>query len=416
LLLFYTTMQNHLLQIEQKLEMIIRHASKGLVEIDLNGTIIHLSEEGNTLLKPIIIACNINDNNFFDILDRIAPSVKLKIENASDLTGIIVNDELHRFCFSFGGESIERNFSFTAIKVSAASTIISFDDITQRLLKERVIQQLQSDKALVQGKFEIASNILHDIGNAVVGFGSYIARIKRSLEQNNPGNLQKLSDFFVSQQGSINTAIGESKANAVVNMLSGISESQKNTHEEISNSVKEQLHIITHIQDILNIQRQYVNGHESLEKKPTNLRGIITDCMSMLYASIEKRKINVALSMPETLPPISADRTRLMQVILNVLKNSIEAIDINGTEKNISLCVNTTTDMVVMQIKDSGHGFDKETATQLFERGFTTKATGSGIGLANCKAIMESHDGTIDITSEGFGKGAHTVIKFKIQQ
>jgi signal transduction histidine kinase len=409
-------MQNHLLQIEQKLEMIIRHASKGLAEIDLKGSIMHLSEEGEALLRPIIIACDINDSNFFDILDRIAPSVKRKIENASDQTGIIVNDELHRFCFSIGGESLERNFSFTAIKVSAASTIVSFDDITQKLLKERVIQQLQSDKAVVQGKFEIASNILHDIGNAVVGFGSYISRIKRSLEESNPANLQKLSEFFTSQQAAITGAIGEAKANAVVNMVAGLAESQKNVHEEISKSVKEQLHIITHIQDILNIQRQYVSGHEAMDKKPTNVRSLITDCMSMLYASIEKRKIVMAVNMPETLPSILADRTRLMQVVLNVLKNSIEAIDINGTEKNISLGVRATEDKLIMQIKDSGHGFDKETESQLFERGFTTKATGSGIGLANCKSIVESHDGTIEITSEGFGKGASTLITFNIQQ
>lgn len=407
-------MQNHQVQSEQKLELIIRYASTGLAEIDGNGTILHFSEKAETLLRPVMIACDIEGDNFFNILDCIAPPVKECIKNAEGEAGLVIDNELHRFCFSFGGESIERNFSFTVLKLEKDSFLIGFDDISQTLIKDKIIQQLQSDKAMVQGKFEIASNILHDIGNAVVGFGSYISRIKRSLEHNNAGNLVKLTDYFVAQQSAIGRVIGESKAGAVVGMLNGMTETQKNIYDEISKSITEQLNIITHIQDILNIQRQYVNGHEALGKKPTNLRTIVSDCMSMLFASIDKRKINMSVCVPEKLPLIHADRTRLMQVILNVLKNSIEAIDINGVEKNISLHVHTTADDLIVQIKDSGHGFDKETGEQIFERGFTTKATGSGIGLSNCKSIIESHGGTIDIRSEGFGRGAQTTITFKL--
>ena len=68
-----------------------------------------------------------------------------------------------------------------AIKMFTDCIIVGFDDITQKRQKERAIQQLLAEKAVVQGKFEIASNILHDIGNAVVGFGSYVSRIKRPL-------------------------------------------------------------------------------------------------------------------------------------------------------------------------------------------------------------------------------------------
>ena len=159
-------------------------------------------------------------------------------------------------------------------------------------------------------------------------------------------------------------------------MLSGITESQKNNQEEISKSVIEQLHIITHIQDILTIQRQYANGQELPESKPINLRTIIKDCMSMLYASIEKRAIGISISIPETLPVINGDRTRLMQVILNLLKNSIEAIDIYALEKNISLSVGVRYELLVLEVRDNGNGFDKTTGKKVFERGFTTKASG----------------------------------------
>jgi len=266
----------------------------------------------------------------------------------------------------------------------------------------------------MQGKFEIASNVLHDIGNAVVGFGSYITRIKRTLEENKPDNLQKLSGFFAAQQKMMADILGKDKAEAVIGMLNGITESQKNSQEDIRKSINEQIRIITHIQEILNIQRLYLSGHESIEKRPIQLRSIINDCMSMLLASIEKRGIKVKISVPEKLPAIEGDHTRLMQVILNILKNSIEAIDITATEKNISLEVKACPNALMLQVKDNGSGFDEETGKKLFVRGFTTKATGTGLGLVNCRTITEAHDGTIDIASAGFGKGAVTTLKFKV--
>jgi signal transduction histidine kinase len=407
-------MEKQLARAEQKLAMIMQHATTGLAEIDRNGKIIHLNVTGEALLKPVLIANGINGNNLYPVLERIAPAVAQKIKNTSDDAGNILTNEPHSFSLSFGGENIERHFNFTVIKMFTDCIIVGFDDYTQKSQKERAILQLVADKAVMQGKFEIASNILHDIGNAVVGFGTYITRIKRSLEQNNPENLQKLTDFYAAQQKVMAAAIGEAKADAAIKMLSGITEAQKNCQEEIRKSVTEQLHIITHIQDILNIQRQYANGQESQERKPVQLRSIITDCMSMLLASIDKRGIKISVNIPDSLPVINGDRTRLMQVVLNILKNSIEAIDMNAPEKNISLTVSTHDDRLILKAEDNGHGFDAVTGKQLFERGFTTKASGSGLGLSSCKTIIESHDGTINMTSEGFGKGALTTIEFKI--
>ncbi len=407
-------MENQQIEAGEKLTMILRHAPIGLAEIDRNGTIIHLNVKGEELLKPVLVAHNINGNNLYPVLECIAPGVAEKIKKSPDESGNILKNELHIFSFSFAGESIERHFSFMATRISAECIIVCFEDNTEKCLREQAMLQLASDKAIVQGKFEIASNVLHDIGNAVVGFGSHLSRIKRSMEQNNTENLQKLADLFSAQQPVLTTVMGEAKAGAVVSMLNSMAEAQKSNEEETRKSITDQLKIVNHIQEILNIQRQYLNGNQTLEKKSTSLKSIVNDCMSMLFASIDKRGITVSLNVPEGLPVIRGDRTRLMQVILNILKNSIEAIDINAGEKTISLKVSTDDDVLILQVKDSGNGFDAVTGKKLFVRGFTTKASGSGLGLNNCRAIIESHGGAIDIASEGFGKGSVATIKLKI--
>jgi hypothetical protein len=121
---------------------------------------------------------------------------------------------------------------------------------------QAAMQTAVLDKAIAQGKFEIASDVLHDIGNAVVGFGSYLTRIRRSLEQNNLQNLQNLANFFATQQTAMNATLGEAKSGAVVSMLNSITETQQTSQEEINKSITEQLKLITHVQEILNIQRQ----------------------------------------------------------------------------------------------------------------------------------------------------------------
>lgn len=408
-------MKNDLIYNEQKLEAITAHAPTGLVEIDGKGKVIYMNKTGESLLRPILIANNTNGSNFYRLLGQIAPAITEKIKCFSAETGDIFVNELHSFQLSFAGETIERHFNFTATKIFADRFIIGFDDVTEKCQRDKAILQLVLEKTVTQGKFEIASNVLHDIGNAVVGIGSYLNRIRRILEKENGDNLKNLAAFFSAQEANLVNCFGAQKAGAIITMLNSLTEAQNDNQEEIRKSVKEQLNIITHIQEILTIQRQYLSGNETQENQSTNLRGIVKDCISMLLASFEKRGITVSLDIPADLPPVEGNRTRLMQVMLNIFKNSMEAIDLNASQKNIFLRAYKDNDWLILLMQDSGHGFDTVTGKQLFTRGFTTKASGTGLGLSHCRSIIESHGGTIDISSDGFGKGALITIKFKIE-
>jgi signal transduction histidine kinase len=135
----------------------------------------------------------------------------------------------------------------------------------------------------------------------------------------------------------------------------------------------------------------------------------------MIYGSFDKKGIHFSLEAPAQIPKIKGDRTRLMQVILNLLKNAIDSFtDSSETDKTILVEVTTEEQKITLQIKDNGKGFDAATALNLFQRGFTSKAEGSGLGLANCKAIIEGHNGEISLTSEGINKGATSTIIFNL--
>ncbi|HYE55135.1 MAG TPA: PAS domain S-box protein [Chitinophagaceae bacterium] len=290
---------------------------------------------------------------------------------------------------------------------------ISRDVTTVRNL-ERERHQALVDKAVAQGKFEIASDVMHDIGNAVVGFGTYLTRIRRLQAEDNPDTLKNLGLFFEKQKDALVPALGEAKTNALVKMFDSMSKTQRANQEEINRSIIEQQNIIASIQEILNIQRQYISGRDSGERKPVNLEHIVDDSLSMLSAVLEDAGITMHVNVASALPVIRGDRTKLMQALLNILRNSIEAIDAGKPDKSIHLSAFTSNGKVVLQVKDNGSGFNNG-AHQLFSKGFTTKPSGSGLGLYSCQRIVESHEGTIDIYSPGQGKGAVATMEFKIE-
>ncbi|MEJ7780856.1 MAG: HAMP domain-containing sensor histidine kinase [Daejeonella sp.] len=201
----------------------------------------------------------------------------------------------------------------------------------------------------------------------------------------------------------------------MVTITEGIAKTQGDNRVEIDASISELFNIINHIQEILNIQRQFVRGHGgNHERKPVNLVNIIDDCRSMLFASIDKHGIQFKVDIRPGEYVIKGDHTKLTQVILNILKNSIEAMHPGKADKLVTMNLHTNKEIIELKLTDNGQGFNKEVGGHLFERGFTTKKTGTGLGLYNCKSIVESHTGSFDIKSDGPGLGAITTIRFAV--
>lgn len=104
------------------------------------------------------------------------------------------------------------------------------------------------------------------------------------------------------------------------------------------------------------------------------------------------------------------DRTQLIRVVTNLIKNSIQAIEQNQTENpRIEVHVFTDQDWASITVKDNGMGISEEYKTKVFEPKFTTKSSGMGLGLAMVKNIMETYNGNITFESE-VGKGT----KFRV--
>lgn len=270
------------------------------------------------------------------------------------------------------------------------------------------------DKAVAEGKYEVASEFMHDIGNATVGFGSYLTQIRRLQDEDDPKELMNLSTFFASHREQMTAAIGESKAAAVIQFLSGLAEATKTRQGSAGELISRQAQAIGRIQDILHLQRQHIEGDASRERRPVSIQSVINDVLAMVFPEIDRNGIVVILDLPGGIPDIKGDRTRLMQTLRGILENSIEAIGAHGMERRLSVKVAAGMGGITVEVGDTGCGFAPDVARQLFQPGFSTKQSSAALPLHSCRGIMESHSGTLEVTSDGPGKGAVATLRFPV--
>jgi signal transduction histidine kinase len=399
----------------QKMMSIIYQIPMGLIETNINGYITQMNAKSVQLLMPYFYKNQLNGTNLHELLEKIAADLLKTIERFEEPNGTIINQKRQELLFGNDAKKGQtQHFIFTVNKLDENSLMYIFDDISELYNKEKQLSQIIQDKAIEQSKFEMASDVLHDIGNAVVGFGSYITKIKRTYEQNDIATLENLQAFIKKNQLPLSEALTEIKANAIVELLDGILSNQKLFISEMKHTVMEQMKIIGHVQEILNIQRQYVVG-QNTERTLVDIRGIINDSVSMITGTFDKKNIQFNLDAPIMIPKIKGDRTRLMQVVLNLLKNAIDSFsDSEKKNKAIEVKVIVEEKKIIIQIKDNGKGFEQATTDHLFQRGYTTKLEGSGLGLANCRNIIEAHNGEISLTSDGIDNGATSTIFFNL--
>ncbi|WP_057764619.1 ATP-binding protein [Cytobacillus praedii] len=150
--------------------------------------------------------------------------------------------------------------------------------------------------------------------------------------------------------------------------------------------------------EYLNASKPQINKKEEL-----SLRKIINE-IGLLYESEAMfHDIILNIQLPDHLPAIFADGMQIKQVLVNLIKNAIEAIKEKNekTSGKIDIFVEKTDlSTVCVCISDNGCGMTNETLTHLFTPFYTTKTTGTGIGLPICKKIIEEHSGQIFITSK----------------
>ncbi|WP_082918059.1 ATP-binding protein [Oceanobacillus sp. Castelsardo] len=128
-------------------------------------------------------------------------------------------------------------------------------------------------------------------------------------------------------------------------------------------------------------------------KRLESLYEMVTDTINLLQTQAKLKNIQILVEQP-IIESIYCDKSQIKQVLLNIVKNAIEAMEEPG---KITISVQTTNDYVNVHISDEGPGIPEEILHKLGEPFFTTKKNGTGLGIMICKNILEDHHGLLEI-------------------
>jgi len=180
-------------------------------------------------------------------------------------------------------------------------------------------------------------------------------------------------------------------------------------------ALKEIVRIGHHANEIIeSIQALTKGGHRA--RLPVDINEMIREVLAIVEDRLQTNNIVVQATLNESLPEVIADRVQLQQVILNLIRNAIEAM---GSVAESSRVLNLKTETedsqhILITVQDSGPGIDPKDIERIFERFFTTKAQGMGMGLAICRSILAAHGGRI-LADAGVRQGALFRISLPIE-
>ncbi len=140
----------------------------------------------------------------------------------------------------------------------------------------------------------------------------------------------------------------------------------------------------------------------TLKKEPSQINQLISETIKIFDNQLETSKTEYRLDMPKDLPLVNMDKDQIKQVLINLIKNSLEAMQDGGF---LTIGARQENQTVQVWVEDTGQGIPSEKMKKIFSPFFTTKDKGTGLGLAVSYRIIQDHGGDISVESKT-GKGA----------
>ncbi len=242
-------------------------------------------------------------------------------------------------------------------------------DITDQRAAASRLSELQAELLQVSrlsGMGQMASALAHEINQPLTAIATYMKAIRRMLDAGNPDAIDRARAALTSAQEQA------LRAGEIIRRL-----------------------------------REFVARGDT-EKDLVDTTTLVTEALALAKMSNKLERTRVRLELESPSQAIIADKVQIQQVLLNLVRNALEA---TGGAGSLTISAHTVGDLVEFAVADDGPGLSEEIKKRLFEAFVTTKKDGMGVGLSICRTIIEAHGGKLWAESNA-GKG--TVFRFTL--
>ncbi|MCC7414365.1 MAG: PAS domain S-box protein [Gammaproteobacteria bacterium] len=339
---------------EQELRLLFDYAPMAIIDCELAGTI----RGANPAALELFGAATLTGCSLFRILGAADAAT------AADVLGRLGAGERHvpalehRLARADGAELVvSAHYGLIPMPERSHRVVIHLVDRTEQLRAEREARghrERLAHAGRLNSMGEMASGIAHEINQPLTAISAYARACQRLYESGRTGH----PDFL---DALVQIGAQAERAGEVIRRL-----------------------------------RRFVHKRESRVER-TDLREELAAVIQFAAVDTRTNETRIELRTPPALPAVSADAIQVQQVVLNLVRNAIEAMEgLPAADKAIIIDVAAAgPDFVEIGIADAGAGVDEALARNLFKPFFTTKATGMGLGLIISQSIIEAHGGRI---------------------
>lgn len=257
------------------------------------------------------------------------------------------------------------------------------------------------------GMAEVATGMLHNVGNVLNSVNISANLLRDQITGDHHLTLLKqCSDLLRAHQDHLPVFLtADPRGRHVLPLLCEIADDLHTSRASLGREFQALTQNIEHIKQIISVQQRYAKAGGLIQTfDPVDL---YHDALSITHASATRHGVVVTPTFPETRTPLSTDRHLALQILVNLLKNAIQAVKPRPAgERQIDLHLVQNHDRTSFIITDNGVGIAPADRHKIFQHGFTTRKDGHGFGLHSGALAAQALGGSLQFSSRGIDHGA----------
>ncbi|MEO8425834.1 MAG: PAS domain-containing protein [Verrucomicrobiota bacterium] len=291
-------------------------------------------------------------------------------------------------------------------------------DITERKKTEAELEathQQLLETSRQAGMAEVASNVLHNVGNVLNSVNVSATVLIDSVKKSKVSSLARIVTLFGEHEHDLGTFItsdprGKQLPAYLAQLAAYLLADQAATLKELNLLRKN----IEHIKEIVAMQQSYAKV--SGLKEIINIRDLVEDSLRMNLDSLGRHGVEFIREF-EDVPPMDVEKHRILQILVNMVRNAKHACADSGrADKRVTVRVASGDGRVRISVIDNGVGIPAENLTRIFSHGFTTRKDGHGFGLHSGALAAKEIGGSLTVYSDGPGLGAAFTLELPCQR
>jgi PAS domain S-box-containing protein len=250
--------------------------------------------------------------------------------------------------------------------------------------RQETFEAIESER--IQALTLLAASVAHEIGNPLNALHIHLQLMEREVNKLASGRAAQNSSGAARSRSRLEPPTSDGETREIAEKL-----------EQYLGVAKGE---ISRLDYIITQFLQAIRPNPP-QLKPSSLNEVVSKTLELLRPELNNRGLSVKTRLARQLPVCSIDQTQIQQVLVNLIKNAIQAMTKGGT---LTLQTGEGADGVWFSVADTGGGIPQEQINRIFEPFFTTKKKGSGLGLMIVQRIVRAHSGRIELDSQ-VGRG-----------